>query len=666
MFKPIDFEKVKVFLLEKDLQKTLDALQSRKLIEFSALKENEENNFLEKFKATERGKFASLQLTKVKKINSFFEQYKKKLSLIEKVNGFLFLEKIEAKLHSQKIENLHRISGQFLDPLYEQVLSLEERRKLMEENILKIREEIAILKILMELDIDIDLLYGYEKIEIVAGRVPKELEEALIELVKKMSKVKLIKSVGVKEKLMLFSLPKTGEQSYLKEFKNKGFERIIVPRHLGKAKEIIKYLEAKLNELNAKEKEFSAEANTLRIQSEEKLNHFQEVLEFEKNKNNSFNLFGKTEKAASFEGFVPRKGFKQFKETVLSKTRGKSLVKEIEFSNEEAPIELSNFPYIKNYEMILEMFGLPGYKRFDPTIILSLFFPVFFGIAFGDVGYGAMLLVLSIFLRFTWGRKSESIARLFNILIVGAVFTIFFGLLFGSLFGNLFGTTPGAGSIYGNEFEAIFGSKMVPLWIDPLSSKAVVFLVMVLIIGVIHVNLALIIGLIENIRKRDFKGIVFQNLNWFILEAGVVLMVLNQMMAYPDYFLWAGQGAVLLAVALLVKSSGPIGILGLSGFGGNLLSYSRLLALGLATTAIAMAINILVQLAASIPGIGPYLALSILIVGHIANFLFNLLGSFVHSVRLHFVEFFGYFFEGSGKKFDPFYFKRKFTSLKEE
>ena len=666
MFKPLDFEKVKVFLLEKDLQKTLDSLQAGKLIEFSALKKNEENNFLEKFKATERGKFSSLQLTKVKKIDSFFEQFKKKPSLMQKVKNFLFLEKILPSRHSQEFESLQQISGQFLNPLYEEILTLEERKKLVEENAAKIKEEIEILKILSGLEIDIDLLYGYEKIEIVAGRVPKELEEALIASLNKLSKVKLIKSVGVKEKLMLVSMPKKEEQNYLKELKHKGFERIIVPMHLGKANEIIKYLEAKLNELNAKEKEFSAEVNTLRIQNEDKLNHFHEVLEFEKSKNNSFTLFGKTEKAASFEGFVPKRSFKQFKEIVSKKTQGRSAVKEIEFTYDEAPIELNNFPHIKNYEMVLEMFGLPGYKRFDPTIILSLFFPVFFGIAFGDAGYGAMLFFLSIFLRFTWGRKSETLARLFNILIFGALSTTFFGLMFGSFFGNLFGTTPGAGSIYGNEFEAIFGSKMVPLWFDPLSSKAVVFLVMVLIIGVIHVNLALIIGLIENIRKRDFKGIVFQNLNWFILEAGIVLMVLNQMMAYPDYFLWAGQGAVLLAVALLVKSSGPIGILGLSGFGGNLLSYSRLLALGLATTAVAMAINILVQLAASIPGIGPYLALSILIVGHIANFLFNLLGSFVHSVRLHFVEFFGYFFEGSGKKFDPFYFKRKFTSLKEE
>src|SRR3989344_2389012 len=155
MFKPIDFEKVKVFLLEKDLQKTLDSLQAGKLIEFSALKKNEENNFLEKFKATERGKFSSLQLTKVKKIDSFFEQFKKKPSLMQKVKNFLFLEKILPSRHSQEFESLQQISGQFLNPLYEEILTLEERKKLVEENAAKIKEEIEILKILSGLEIDI-------------------------------------------------------------------------------------------------------------------------------------------------------------------------------------------------------------------------------------------------------------------------------------------------------------------------------------------------------------------------------------------------------------------------------------------------------------------------------------------------------------------------------
>jgi V/A-type H+/Na+-transporting ATPase subunit I len=309
------------------------------------------------------------------------------------------------------------------------------------------------------------------------------------------------------------------------------------------------------------------------------------------------------------------------------------------------------------------MFGMPSYGSFDPTIIMAFFFPIFFGLAFSDIAYGIMLIALAWFLRVTAGKQSENGKRLSTIALHGGFFTVLFGFVFGGAFGDAFN----AGGILASQFTAVFGAPLQAIWANPLTQEgAVGFLLAAIVIGIIQVNLALIIGLIESLSKKQFKKALFKSIVWFILEIGVALLALNVIANFSPEFLYIGGVLFLLSIVLLIKSEGPLGILGVTGFGGNILSYTRLLALGLATGAIALAINIMGGLLMQLPYVGFIVAPLFLIVAHIANFAFNLLGSFIHSLRLHFVEFFGYFFEGGGKKFEPFHFKRVFTTLTEQ
>jgi V/A-type H+-transporting ATPase subunit I len=125
-----------------------------------------------------------------------------------------------------------------------------------------------------------------------------------------------------------------------------------------------------------------------------------------------------------------------------------------------------------------------------------------------------------------------------------------------------------------------------------------------------------------------------------------------------------GVVLILLVVGTIIYAEGPIGILGITGFMGDVISYSRLFALALSTAGIAMTVNLLTTLVMDIPYAGIVAAILIFIAGHMFSFLMNSLGSFVHSIRLQFVEFFGKFYEGGGDKFEPFVEKRKYTSLK--
>ena len=289
--------------------------------------------------------------------------------------------------------------------------------------------------------------------------------------------------------------------------------------------------------------------------------------------------------------------------------------------DEETPTKLENKGISRNFEELTKLFSLPKYGFIDPTKIITLFYPIFFGLMLSDVGYGLMLLVLSLILKY----KFKDMKYYMNILITSSIFTIIAGFIFGSFFGELIPLTP----IYQNAFDASF-----------------TLLIAALIIGIIHLNMAVFLKTLQLKTRRTLNDI----LDILILPLIQITVVL----------LFFGQNILsiitaIILISILIKRKSILGIMDITGFFGTWFSYARILALNLATSGVALAVNLIAQ---KTTGISIVLYILILVVGHIFNFVINIIGCTINAARLHYVEFFSLFFEGGGKEFKSFSVKK--------
>ncbi|GAB7015636.1 V-type ATP synthase subunit I [Methanogenium cariaci] len=308
--------------------------------------------------------------------------------------------------------------------------------------------------------------------------------------------------------------------------------------------------------------------------------------------------------------------------------------------------------WLAPYGFLTAMFGMPAYGRIDPTLFLAPVLVLTFGIMLGDAGYGLLLVLIAALLLRGTGHTPGTTRDLALVLSAcGAAGTIF-GLLMGSVFGNL---------------PAFFGITLPFTLIEPLNDP-LSLLLLALAIGIAHLNLGLVIAASEHLRCNERRTMLYSEGTWFLLQPCAAVLILT-------FFGWAtfssliialaGAGAM-VAIGGILRDNGPLGFFSLTGYLGDWLSYSRILALALATGGIAMMINIL---SGMIAGVGPvFLIIGILfgIAGHAANLVLQCLGGFIHALRLQYVEFFGRFFDAGGRAFSPFAAQRTHTMPPEE
>lgn len=318
---------------------------------------------------------------------------------------------------------------------------------------------------------------------------------------------------------------------------------------------------------------------------------------------------------------------------------------------EEPPVEIRNSPVVQPFEAVTRLYGMPGYTDLDPTVFLAGFFFLFFGLSLTDVGYGLFLMVASviILLFFKVTKQTRLFAKL--LLFVG-----FATVLIGALFGGYFGISP----------DLLPESLRRLQMFDPIGDPLPVFY-LALSLGVLQVVAGLMIKIYSEYKNgRLIDGILDQG-PWLFLFALGILYTL-QMVGYVDIL--STQQIINLSyvgVAMVAIASGRhgAGILGKMqsaaaalyssiGYFSDILSYSRLLALGLATTALAFAVNLIASMIFNKESIITWIfAGLVLLVGHIFTLAVNTLGAFIHSARLQFVEFFGKFIVGTGREFKP-------------
>jgi V/A-type H+-transporting ATPase subunit I len=331
---------------------------------------------------------------------------------------------------------------------------------------------------------------------------------------------------------------------------------------------------------------------------------------------------------------------------------------------EDVPVELDNRPVVKPFQVVTRLYGLPRYREVDPTPFLAPFFAVSFGLALGEGGYGVLMALIS-FLGLRYLKLSSSMRQLLRLLFLCGVCTFVAGILMGSFFAVDFQNVPP----WLGWAAAIHGKLKL---LDPLQDS-MTFLFIVLGIGLVQVWVGVLIKAVDRFRSGQRALALLHEGAWLVALAlaplaiaKVPLLGMNPMLilaaAGASIFVTAGAGSRGVGARI---GAGLFALYGAVGFFGDILSYSRLFALGLATGVVAMVVNILAGMVRGIPLVGWAIMLVLLVFGHMFNLAINALGAFIHTARLQFVEFFTKFFEGGGKSFLPFREEGKYTELAE-
>jgi len=331
------------------------------------------------------------------------------------------------------------------------------------------------------------------------------------------------------------------------------------------------------------------------------------------------------------QGWIPRRQLGRLR-AALAEVRPAPEVLELGVSGEEAreaPVLLENWPIVRPFELLMNVLAPPKYGTIDPTPLMAVFFPLFFGLILGDVAYGLILLGASLAILRRPGIPNwlEQLARIFRIC---AIPTIIFGFAYGELFGGL-GESLGVRPLVVDRMDAI-----VPV------------LVFCLVLGFLQVALGLILGMVNGYLERHPRAIVEKAAMLVALVAlfSVVGAVADLL---PRELLTPGIAALIVTLVVLIASVGIVGPLEVIGTVGNVLSYSRIMAIGLSSVFLAEVANELAGLTGS-------LLLGVIVAGlfHALNLALGVFSPTIQSMRLHYVEFFGKFYVPGGDRFHPF------------
>lgn len=334
--------------------------------------------------------------------------------------------------------------------------------------------------------------------------------------------------------------------------------------------------------------------------------------------------------------------------------------------SEEPPTKQRNPAPLRPFQLIVGLFGTPGYREWDPTPIIAFSFAAFFGLMIADVVYAVGLILLGKYLvtRF-FGSKSEAVRLLQKVIYISGGVGIAMGVLSGSYLGNIY-------TFFGFENVALSAGVQQVL-MDPL-----VFIVVSLAIGFIHVNIGHIIALLKGIRDRN-KGAIINKVGLFLLQLGIPF-ILRAMMnvslpgippgLYQVSMYLIIAGLAMIAIGAVIERGGMgiiLGMFDITGLLGDVMSYARIAGVGLATYYLAVVFNMLAPLFGElipISGmagvvIGGGVTILILVMGHTLNLILSAITGFIHSLRLCFVEFLFKFYEGWGRSYSPFILRKR-------
>lgn len=338
--------------------------------------------------------------------------------------------------------------------------------------------------------------------------------------------------------------------------------------------------------------------------------------------------------------------------------------------DEEVPVLLENNAFGAPVESITEMYSLPGKTDIDPNTIMAFFYYLFFGMMFSDAGYGLLMVIATLVILLKSKPEGNKRKTVLMYMYCG-ISTMFWGIMFGSFFGDLI-------NVIRTNFLHLPEMRLY-VWLNPQGDDLMLTMLWCFLFGIIHLFVGVGIKGYMQWKQGDKFGAIVDPLSIYLAVGGAAPICAGMIIEIPDSITQAGKYCALAGVVLIVltagrASKGIFGKLGaglyalyntVSGYLSDVLSYSRLLALGLVTGIIGSVVNLMGTLPSNMV-VKTVLFTVVFVLGHAINFGINIIGAYVHTNRLQYVEFFSRFYEGGGVAFNPLKVNSKTFKIKEE
>jgi len=525
----------------------------------------------------------------------------------------------------------------------------------IESKIKDVKDKKRLLEPLKSFDLPLDLYTGYRSLAVFVGTLKGYLTISDITSDYELETV----PYGRGHAIALF-VPREFEDEVLKRLQEQSYAALPLSEMEGIPKDILANLDAQLTELQSEKQKHEEDVADVRQKYIEYILASDEYLSIETQKAEAPLRFATTKNAFIVEGWVPTKDLEPVQRDMDRATNGHVIVA-VDTSEaedvEKVPVALKNPLPSRPLEVLIKAFSIPKYDEIDPTTLMTFMYPFLFGIMLGDIGYGAVVIALGLLV--SRRVKSKGIRDLAVIGIYAGVLSIIFGFIFNEFFGV---------EVFGNRGLLTF----IQYPVIPRLDNVLILLIATLVIGLLMLSLGFVLGFVNEYRQHGLKHAVFAKVSWLCMLWGgvlVITLILPPLTSRTGIQLSVGLvGGLAVAVigfVLLIMGEGVIGIAELPSLLSNVLSYSRLLSIGISSAGIALAVNKLsYALFLSKGGVFIIFGVLMLLVGHAVNTVLGILDSGLQALRLHYVEFFTKFYRGGGIKYKPFGFERKYTEEK--
>ncbi len=574
-------------------------------------------------------------------------------------------EKIEATKSEQAA--LRKRIEEELPSIETNVEGLMTRRSALDNSIKDCQQKIEALTPFLTLPVPLELLRSYDTMSVHAGYVAHNVELA--------APAEVWYQPSKAGNFIVLVTPANQKDEVEKALAASQYTSFPIPVENGTASERKAGYEGQIQILEGELKEVNDKLGQVKKEQEGFLVACEELLHADVEQSEAPLRFATTNLAFIAEGWVPSDSVEKVTAALNRVTNGKVLVSKLEFdpTRDAVPVEYHNPSFSKPTELLMDVYSRPKYSEIDPTLFVSIVFPLFFGLILGDIGYGLILLALSLgLMRFL---KGEEATMFIKVLRNASISSIIFGVLFSEFLG------------FSMPWQPILFSRHLNIGGEASAHGSAIPQLMVLAIwiGILHITLGRVLGMINHARmdhgSHRTKSIL-ANFGWILTMWGILVMIwaFFPIPLMPDLTklpLVAGLNPAILVGAVMVIAGivfiareNVLDVIEVPTIVSHVLSYARLVAVGLSSVALAMVINYISIGMMIQPRLVELHPINILIVvmggfvfllGHTMNTALGVLGGGLHSIRLQYVEFFTKFYKGGGVKYSPFGMKRQFT-----